>query len=97
MSEGLSLIPNNPKEIIMMKVILNKKEAKSVTVMFNVDSKNIPFTLVTTRGKTYSLVRNRITPTLLGVVNHNGSLHRNHKFRGWSWMREVNNTLVGVS
>jgi hypothetical protein len=81
----------------MMKVILNKKEVKSVTVMFNVDSKNIPFTLVTTRGKTYSLVRNRVTPTLLGVVNHNGSLHKNHKFRGWSWMREVNNTLVGVS
>jgi hypothetical protein len=83
--------------MMMMKVILNEKEIKNVTVMFNVDSKNIPFTLVTTRGKTFSLVRNRVTPTLLGVVNHNGSLHKNHKFRGWSWMREVNNTLVGVS
>ena len=79
-----------------MKVILNKKEIKSVTVMNNVDSKNIPFTLVTARGKTFSLVRNRITPTLLGVVNHGGSLH-NHKFRGWSWMREENNTLIGIS
>ena len=80
-----------------MKVILNKKEIKNVIVMNNVDSKNIPFTLVTTRGKTFSLVRNRITPTLLGVVNHNGSLHRNHKFRGWSWLREENNTLIGIS
>lgn len=80
----------------MMKVILNDKEIKNVTVMNNVDSKNIPFTLVTTRGKTFSLVRNRKTPTLLGVVNHGASLH-NHKFRGWSWLREVNNTLVGVS
>ncbi len=80
----------------MMKVILNKKEIKNVTVMNNVDSKNIPFTLVTARGKTFSLVRNRVTPTLLGVVNHGAGLG-NHKFRGWSWMREVNNTLVGVS
>ena len=80
----------------MMKVILNDKEIKNVTVMNNVDSKNIPFTLVTARGKTFSLVRNRVTPTLLGVVNHGAALG-NHKFRGWSWMREVNNTLVGVS
>ena len=80
-----------------MKVILNKKEIKNVIVMNNVDSKNVPFTLVTTRGKTFSLVRNRVTPTLLGVVNHNGSLHKNHKFRGWSWMREENNTLIGIS
>ena len=80
-----------------MKVILNKKEIKNVIVMNNVDSKNIPFPLVTTRGKTFSLVRNRVTPTLLGVVNHNGSLHKNHKFRGWSWMREENNTLIGIS
>ena len=64
--------------------------------MFNVDSKNIPYTLVTTRGKTFSLVRNRVTPTLLGVVNHGAGLG-NHKFRGWSWMREVDNTLVGIS
>jgi hypothetical protein len=78
-----------------MEIILNGKTIKNATVMFNVDSKNIPFTIVTTRGKTFSLVRNRVTPTLLGVVNH-GSLH-SHKFRGWSWMREVDNTLVGIS
>jgi len=78
-----------------MEIVLNGKTIKNATVMFNVDSKNIPYTLVTTRGKTFSLVRNRITPTLLGVVNH-GSIN-SHKFRGYSWMREVNNTLIGIS
>ena len=53
-----------------MRVVLNGKEIKNVTVMNNVDSKNIPFTIVTTRGKTFSLVRNRNNPNLLGVVNH---------------------------
>tara|TARA_R100001443_G_scaffold113822_1_gene129035 strand:+ start:79 stop:318 length:240 start_codon:yes stop_codon:yes gene_type:complete len=79
-----------------MEIILNGKTIKNATVMNNVDSKNIPFTIVTARGKTFSLVRNRKTPTLLGVVNHGAGLG-NHKFRGWSWMREENNTLVGVS
>ena len=78
-----------------MEIILNGKTIKNATVMFNVDSKNIPYTLVTARGKAYSLVRNRVTPTLLGVVNH-GSINH-HKFRGYSWMREVDNTLVGIS
>jgi len=82
-----------------MEIILNGKTIKNATVMNNVDSKNIPFTIVTARGKTFSLVRNRKTPTLLGVVNHGAGLAPSlyHKFRGWSWMREVNNTLVGVS
>ena len=53
-----------------MEIILNGKTIKNATVMNNVDSKNIPFTIVTARGKTFSLVRNRKTPTLLGVVNH---------------------------
>jgi hypothetical protein len=79
-----------------MEIVLNGKTIKNAKVMFNVDSKNIPYTLVTTRGKTFSLVRNRVTPTLLGVVNHGAGLG-NHKFRGWSWMREVDNTLVGIS
>ena len=71
----------NPKRDFSMRVVLNGKEVKNVTVMNNVDSKNIPFTIVTTRGKTFSLVRNRNNPNLLGVVNH-GSLNY-HKFRGY--------------
>ena len=79
---------------MIMRVVLNGKEIKNVTVMNNVDSKNIPFTIVTTRGKTFSLVRNRNNPNLLGVVNH-GSLN-NHKFRGYEWMSDETGDLVGV-
>ena len=86
----------NPKRDFSMRVVLNGKEVKNVTVMNNVDSKIIPFTIVTTRGKTFSLVRNRNNPNLLGVVNH-GSLNY-HKFRGYEWFTDsAEGTLLGLT
>ena len=80
----------------MMKVILNGKTVKDVTVMNNVDSKNVPYTILTKRGITYSLMISERYPKMLGVVKR-GSF-TNHKFRGYDWMKvNEDNNLIGVS
>jgi len=78
-----------------MKVILNGKTVKDVTVMNNVDSKNVPYTILTKRGHTYSLMVSERYPKLLGVVKR-GSF-TNHKFRGYDWLKKEGNNLIGVS
>jgi hypothetical protein len=78
-----------------MEIKINGKTVKNVIVMYNIDSKNIPYTLVTDKGQTYSLVMNRKNPEMLGVVKR-GSLNY-HKFRGYEWMKKEGNNLIGVS
>jgi len=78
-----------------MEVILNGKTVRNVTVMKNVDSKNVPYTILTKRGHTYSLMVSERYPEMLGVVKR-GSF-TNHKFRGYDWLKKEGNNLIGVS
>jgi len=76
-----------------MRVILNGKEAKNVTVTKH-EGKYIGYSLRNNSGKKWSLVRNRKNDRYLGVVNH-GSMY-NHKFRGYEWLSDETGDLVGV-
>ena len=78
-----------------MRVILNGKEARNVTVTKH-EGKYIGYSLRNNSGKKWSLVRNRHNENLLGVVNH-GSIN-NHKFRGYEWFTDsVEGTLLGLN
>ena len=76
-----------------MRVILNGKEARNVTVTRH-EGKYIGYSLRNNSGKKWSLISNRHNEKLLGVVNH-GSMN-NHKFRGYEWMSDETGDLVGV-
>ena len=78
-----------------MRIILNGKVAKNVTVTKH-EGKYIGYELRNNSGKKWSLVRNRHNDKLLGVVNH-GSMY-NHKFRGYEWFTDsVEGTLLGLN
>ena len=59
-----------------------------------IDSDDVPYTVYGPRA-TYFLVRNNVQRDMLFLVNFNGGKTQ-PKIKGYSWFREVGDTLVAV-